>query len=293
MKRKIVFILLVLAACSVNEKGKETIFVTILPQKYFIERIAQNDFEIKVMIPPGQSPATYEPLPQQLLELDNAEAYFTIGVPFETVWIDRIKSNNSGLPIFSTREGITLRKTESFTELDGIAGHTRESDHVHHEFDPHIWLSPSLVKIQAENIYNGLVKINPSNKDRYAKNLRLFRSELNDLRNRIDSILAPAASREILVYHPAWGYFADEFNLKQVPIEIGGKEPGIKQLAAVIKLAKERGVKALYVQRQFAAQSAKAVADEIDLKIIYLDPLAENYPENLISIANLIRENQL
>ncbi len=248
--------------------------------KYFVERIGGRHFDVQVLVGPGQSPATYEPTPRQMAKLNDAIVYFRIGVPFENVWLDRIKNANPDMQVVDTRKGIELRE---------ISRHSHDQDSGAHEGikDPHIWLSPSLVKYQARTICDALIEISPAQRDEFNDGLTSFIDDLDNLSLEIKNKLSELKSRNFMVFHPSWGYFADEFNLEQIPIEIEGKEPGAKELAAIIDYAKEQNIKVIFTQAQFSQRSAKAIAEEIGGKVIAIDSLDEDYINNLRKVASM------
>lgn len=287
--KKIILIFLVISLIFINQcKKSETqkiITVSILPQKYFTERIVGDKFYINVMVGPGREPHDYEPLPKQMISLSDSQLYLSIGVPFEDQLLKKIPDINSSVKIIKTQEGITLRNLSN------------NEDHDLHEYDskeikdPHIWLSPKLVKIQAENIYNAVLSIDPENKEFYENNLKKFLSDLDELSKKISAAFSGIKKKEFMVFHPAWGYFADEFGLKQIPIELEGKEPTPKQLSQIINSAKEKKIKVIFVQKQFSTNSAKALAKEINAAVVTIDPLSEDYLNNLKNIADTIIKN--
>ncbi|MBN1948437.1 MAG: zinc ABC transporter substrate-binding protein [Candidatus Cloacimonetes bacterium] len=297
MKEVLSWALLVLiipgfTGCSKSVSNKEKIvFVSILPQKYFVERIAGDLVQVEVMVQPGHNPATYEVTPVQLSKLQKASLYFRVGVPFEKAWLSKLKEVNPNLQIIDTRLGMPLR---AMPDLEGIHAllQGRADDHNHHgEKDPHIWLSPELVKIQAETIYLALAELLPGNREIMEQNLLAFKSELVELQKEIRNLLDGLTNRKFLVFHPSWGYFAEEFGLIQIPIEIEGKAPVARELAAIIDLARQHDIRVVFVQKQFSTMEAQAVAETIKGKVIRIDPLAENYLTNLRQIAYSFREN--
>ena len=282
----VILILGLLSICSLGAEAATrplSIFVSILPQRYFVQRIAGSTAQVSVMVRPGADPVTYEPSPRQMAELAGAQAYLRIGVPFEEAWLGKIKKSYPGLAIIDTRQGITLRHIE---------GHHHEQDQGHESgdmaMDPHIWLSPRLVKRQAETIYKTLVALNPSQKEAYTENYREFTQDLEKVDQEIGSIIGDGQGRKFLVFHPAWGYFADEYGLCQIPIEVAGKEPTAKELAQTIDLARRENIKVIFVQSQFDTKPAEAVARAVGGKVVQIDPLAEDYLANLVAIAKAI-----
>lgn len=249
------------------------VFVSILPQKYFVEHIGGKQVVVSVMVEPGQSPETYEPTPRQMVALSQARLYFSIGVPFEDTWMKRIRDANPALRVVPMQRGIALLP---LTGPSGELGGT----------DPHVWTSPRRVKIMAATIRDALIETDPAHRGNYESNYRAFITELDALDQNIQSILQSAKGRSFLVFHPAWGYFAKDYGMRQIPIEAEGKEPGAKALARVIDLGKEEGVKAIFVQAQFSRRTAETIATEIGARVVAVNPLAENYPQNLLHVAH-------
>jgi len=268
-----------------GEKTKIPVFVSILPQAYFLERIGGSHVDVEVLIGAGQSPHSYEPTPKQMAKLATAKAFFSIGVPVEKGVLRKIRQSHKQLVIVETQQGITYRY---------LAGHDHEHGEAHgkdhkpegkKDPDPHIWMAPRLVKIQARNIYEALNRLDPAHKQEYAANMRAFDADLDRVDARISRALAPFKGRKMYVFHPSFGYFTDAYGLIQVPIEIEGKEPGARQLAKLIDRAKKDRVKVMFVQPQFSARSAEAVAKAIGGVVVPIDPLARDYLANLDSIA--------
>ena len=238
---------------------KIQIAVSILPQINFVEKIGQDKVQVFAMIPPGASPATYEPTPGQLRDLSQAKMYVRIGhIPFEKAWMNKIMDASKGMKLVDSSQGIE------------IIGN-----------DPHIWLSPKLVKIQAENIYNGLVAIDPKNKDYYAENKNKFIQEIDNLNKEIATTLTGINSSKFMIFHPSWGYFAKDYGLEQIPIEIEGKEPSADDIFKLIETAKANGIKVIFAAPQFSTKSAEVIAKEIGGKVIFVDPLARDYTTNM------------
>ncbi len=281
-------LLLLFNGCSETAKlPKKKIAVSILPQKFFVEQIVGNNFEVTPMVRPGMSPSTYEPLPKQLMELKETELFFRIGVPFEDVWIKRIAETNPQMKIIDTREGLKLRKVEA----------NEESEHANHqhksgEYDPHIWLSTSLVKKQCQTILNSLIQLDKTNENLYTENYNNFMSALDSVTFEIEQQFQNVSNKNFIVFHPAWGYFADQFGLQQYPIELEGKEPSPAELRRIIRFAKQERITTIFVQKQFSSTAAEAIAKEIDGKVIKIDPLSEDYLDNLMEIAKALSENK-
>ena len=252
------------------------VFVSVLPQKFFVERIAGEHAKVEVMVGSGQSPETYEPSPKQLLKLATAKVYFSIGVPFEKVWMPHMSSVNDHLAIVD----LSTRATAYYNDDQSIDEHTLE--------DPHIWVSPVLAKLSAEQIMETLVKIDPGNAENYQENYHKLEKELDDLDQKIRQSLTGHEKKSFLVMHPAWGFFAKTYDLEQIAIEHEGKSPSAKSLHKLIKRAEDEKIKVVFIQDQHSSRMAETVASAIGAKVVKLDPLAENYIENIRKVATEI-----
>lgn len=276
--------------------------VSIIPQKYFVEQIAGDTLDVNIMVSKGASPATYEPKPRQMSDLQKSDIYFAIGVPFEKVWVNKFKSLYPKLTFIQTDYGIKKLKMkahhhheeEHHDEHAKHDDHAKEhEDHDHHAGrpDPHIWLDPVLVKAQATTIAKALIKKYPKNKALYEKNLESFLKRLDGLNEEFKNLLKEKKGKTFLVYHPAWGYFAHRYELDQEAIEIEGKEPKPKALQEIINEAKEDGVHIIFVQPQFSQKSAKVIASGINGKVVAIDPLAQDWEKGLRKSANALAKS--
>lgn len=283
--------LIILFTLNVYTYDKPLVFVSIVPQKYFVQQIVQDLVDVRVMVQPGASPATYEPKPRQMVDLSKSKAYFAIGVPFENAWLKKIAAANPIMKVVHTDQGI--RKIPMAARLSpGKAaehsgeGQRREEDHHGHSgLDPHIWLSPTLVKTQTRIILTVLQEIDPSHRSIYESNYNQFVASIDALDAQLKTIFAGSAGHRFMVFHPAWGYFADAYGLEQIPIEIDGKNPKPAQLKATIELAREKGIQIIFVQPQFSKKSAELIAREIGGQVAVADPLAEDWSANLRDMA--------
>ena len=283
MKRSIA--VLVLLLLSGSAWAAPSVFVTIAPQKYFVDKISGGKAVVSVMVEPGANPHSYEPKPRQMAALASASVYFTIGDSFDQTWLARIVSANPGITVVHTAMGI-----EKISMIDDHDGHSHkgEAAHNHGTLDPHIWLDPALVKIQAAHIRHGLSKVDPDNAEEYATNAEAFMRELDELDAELRTILAvlPEDRRTFLVFHPSWGYFARAYGLNQASIEVEGKEPSPKDMARIIAMGKKTGARVVFVQPQFSEKSANVIARQIGAQVVRLDPLAADWSENLLKAAH-------
>jgi zinc transport system substrate-binding protein len=264
------------------QAGKKlAVFVSIPPQKYFLQQIGRQRVDVQVMVQPGASPATYEPKPRQMAAISRTHIYFAIGVPFEKIWLKKIAAANPDMQVVHTDQGIQkIPMAANYAESE----QHREKNQPG-EFDPHIWLSPSLVMIQARTILNALVEIDPDHRAVYETNTKVFLSKLEALDADFKNMFAGKQGFEFLVFHPSWGYFARSYGLQQVPIEIEGKDPKPAQLKALIEHAKKKHINVIFVQPQFSSRSAELVANEIGGHVIFADPLASDWSGNLREVA--------
>lgn len=253
------------------------VFVSVLPLKYFVERIGGEHVDVSVMVPPGRSPATYDPAPRQMATLSNASIYYRIGVPFERSWIKRIADLNPEMRIVNLQEGMNLRTLDNHRH--------EKSNQAIEEKDPHLWTDPGQVKIMAGKILDTLSEMNPAARDEFAENYRVFLLDLDQLDRFIKERLKDVKQRTFLVFHPSWGYFAEAYDLQQLTIESQGKEPGPRALAQTIEMAKKENIRIIFVQQQFSKKTAETVARAIGGTVVTVDPLAEDYIANMRSTA--------
>jgi len=284
MFRKILFLTLLACQffqiCYASESNVNNIFVSILPQKYFAERVAGEHVKVSVMVGNGKSPATYEPTPKQMALLDNSQLYFKIGVPFESIWIDAISELNPDLEIIECCTELITRHDEG----NSLEQNAKEE----HAMDPHIWTSPVNAKYIALKMKNALIDSYPVYAKEFEINYSRLMEDLDRLDQDIKSSLAHLENRYIVVSHPSWGYYAEAYNLTQVPIEVEGKEVHAKSLAKLIEFARSKDINRVFVQKQFNKNSAEIIAREIAADVIELDPLAEDYIANLYYVTDAI-----
>jgi len=246
------------------------VVVSVAPQAYFVERIAGPAVDVRVMIPPGASPTTYEPTMDQMTALDRASLYVKVGhpaFPFERAWLDKLLEGASGIKVLDGSVGIAI------------------DDH-----DPHLWLSPRSAELIAAGIARELGSLFPAEKSSFERNLGRFRSELAALDREIRDKLDGLEHKRFLIFHPAWGYFAREYGLTQVAVEHGHKEANPADLRDVIQHARAEGVKVIFVQPQISRASAELIAGEIGGEVVVLDPLAADWAKEMRHAAAVIGE---
>lgn len=266
--------------------------VSILPQKYFVEKVGGEWVAVSVMVEPGVDPHVYDPKPQQMVSLGKAQIYFAVGIPFEEAWLERFSATNPRMLMVHTEVGIEKLPMDVH-DHDEEHGKNRPSHKTvpqngprHDSRDPHLWLSPVNAMIQARNIFHALMNADPEHASTYETNYKNFMKELLELDlELLHSFQGQTGSREFMVFHPAWGYFAAAYGLRQTPVEVEGKEPKAADLQRLIQYAKDHEIKAIFVQPQYSTASAKVLAQAIGAQIIVADPMAEEWAKNLREVA--------
>lgn len=253
--------------------------VTIVPQRNFVKAVAGDKSDVIVMIPPGYSPGNYAPRPSELTKFSEAQIYFSIGVPADVQNIlPKVKQFNPDIKVVKLAEKVG-QKYENRQFPSGSR-------------DPHIWLSPQRVIYMIEIIKDELIKLDPANEDFYKNNAKNYIEKIRETDQRIREIIKDKDSKYMLVYHPSFGYFAEEYNLEMVSIEEGGKEATAKHLQEIIDFAKENNIKKIFYQAEIDSRQTEAISEEIEAELIKLDPLAEDYLDNLIEMAKKIRGDE-
>lgn len=278
-------------ACGSKQTEGKIVTVTIEPQRFFAEKIAGDKFTVNCIVPVGQSPETYDPTPKQMVQVGKSDAYLRIGsIGFEQVWMEKIQENNPDLTVFDLSEGM------SFVEGEETCTHHHEHAHEHHHpaggVDPHIWSSIEGAKVVAWNTLNAFIQLDKENTAYYWKNYTTLLAEIEQTADQIKQILEPLESRSFIIYHPALTYFAHEFGLKQLCIEMDGKEPSPAQLKELIKTAKEHGVKVVFIQQEFDQKNAELIAKETGCRLVVINPLDYQWSKELIHIAKALVDEQ-
>ena len=318
MKKSILFLITLIFLLNFTGCGKKetpvtekpSVSVSILPLKYFTERICGDNYEINVLLPPGANPHMFEPQPSAIISLAGSSALFIVGeLEFEKAWLERFKSVNKDLAVIITSEGTDLisytgcshEHNKHDHRHDCSHGHKHDHEHKNHDqchddhhhdhegTDPHIWMSPKEVKVIANNIFSYFVAADPENSDFYTNNLNAFLKDIQKLDMQIRTVTKDIEAREFIIYHPALSYFARDYGFKETAIEIDGKEPSPKQIIDLINKAKEHNIKTVFVQKQFDRRAAQTIADEIGGTVTEIDHLSDDWINNLRTIARTLQ----
>ena len=287
----LVLVLLFVVSCNQTNETKPTVSVTIEPQRYFVEKIAGDNFKVNTIVPPGTSPEAYDPTPSQMVALGKSLLYFKVGyLGFERAWGKTLEENNANVVVVNTSNEIVLIEGEDHSiEIDG---HLYVDGHDHDGIDPHIWSSPKSALIMAENMLNALVKVDVENQKFYRENFKALQVEIIETDKKITTLLENAPVKSFIIYHPALGYFARDYNLTQYSIEFEGKSPSPQQLKQMIDFAHEQGIKTIFVQKGFDMKNAESLAKEVGASVHSIDPLSYNWSEELIKIAEILANNE-
>jgi zinc transport system substrate-binding protein len=304
---KVILSLLMVIAVGCGEADRQSarkpvVFVSVLPQAYFAERIAGDAIDVEVLVRPGDNPHTYEPTPKEVVRISQANALLTAEMPFEKALVRKLSAED-GLTIINVLDGIETHPfAEDHDDHEGDAHHDQEEhdhddhgdhghhDHAHGEMDPHVWMSPRLASQMAGNIARALIEIAPEHRETFQANLADLQADLKALDHEIATSLAPLKGKTFYVFHPAFGYFAQRYGLRQEAVEIGGKQPGPRHVKELVDRARREGVRVIFVQPQFSDRAARTIAEQIGGAVVPIDPLGKNYIENMRTIATTIRD---
>ncbi|MDR1105159.1 MAG: zinc ABC transporter substrate-binding protein [Treponema sp.] len=253
--------------------GGPVVAVSILPQDWFVSRVSGGRARTVVLAGPGQNPHTYEPSPKQMAGLAGAGVWILSGAEFETGLRPRVAALFPGLRIVDGTEGVVFRRLEEHDDDDHDEGNGG--------FDRHTWLGRNPAKILASHIRDALIVLDPDNADFYRRNCQTLTDEIDAEFDRLGKELAPLRGRAVFVYHPSFGYFLDEFGIKQEAVETGGKEPGPRDLGRLIEKAKREKAAVIFVQAQFPANAAATAARAAGAELVPLDPLDPDWSGNI------------
>ena len=253
------------------------VIVGIDPQLYFVKQLGGELVTVTSLLPSGSFHGVYEPNAAQMKKLSEAQMFVRSRVEYEEAWWSKIQAANQEMLVVDATAGIEfLKGHHHHDEQDAEEDETKETGD-----DPHVWLSPRLAKIQIEHIYEGLITVDPENEAAYASNKHGLLKAVDELDRKIRAQLAELDTRTFMVFHPAWSYFAAEYDLKQIAIEAEGKEPSAAELAEFIKIAQEEQVKVIFVQPQTSSRTANIIAKQIGAKVELLDPMSADWLKNL------------
>ncbi len=279
----IISLILTMSACQTQTSttnDKLTVVVSVVPQATFVYKIAGDLVEVVTIIPPGNSPANYQPSAREMGQLSIASIYFTLEMPTEKANIlPKVTDFNKDITIINLHT--LVEKTYPMLT----------SGHDHHEgedVDPHIWLSPKRAILMVQEIAKQLGIIDPTNKSIYEENAIRYIEEINNVDKEISEITSQLQQKTFLIYHGSYTYFANDYNLEMIAIEIEGKQATASDLQQVIDIAREKNIKTIFYQDEFDDQQANTIASEIGGSVIKAMPLSPDYLESLLAFANAL-----
>lgn len=282
--------LLIAAACGgVPEPTPSAVVravVAIEPQRSWVQRIGGEHVAVTVLVARGQEPEIYEPTPRQMIEVAEADVLFTMGLPFEAGLVSRLAATAPGLKVVDL-----VSNVDRLPMPGGHHHHGSGHRHTTGEPDPHVWLDPVRVHGMAAAILEALDGLAPLYSAEFRAGFGTLIADLRAADERCRTLLAPFAGREMLVFHPAFGYFAERYDLIQTPIEVAGREPTPRELAATMERARKAGVRTVFVQPEFASGSARMVAEAIGGRVVVLDPLAGDTAATVEEMARAVAES--
>ncbi|MBC7076488.1 MAG: zinc ABC transporter substrate-binding protein [Syntrophomonadaceae bacterium] len=273
---------IIVTGCSENLSSKATsgsgqdkkplAAVSIIPQNTFVKAVAGDLVDTVVMVPPGASPANYAPSPRELEQLSKADLYFSIGIPAEEANIlPKLPDINKHIKVVD----LAAEVGEVYPLRYYSPGNP----------DPHIWLSPKRVKVIVNVIARELSSIDPENKDIYQANARIYGEKLDQLDQKIRTALQELPNKTFIIFHPALGYFAEDYGLEMISIEKEGKKATAENIQQIIDLARAQNIRVIFYQASITSKQAETIAEEIGGYTEQVDPLAPDYIENLEKIA--------
>lgn len=266
-----------------QEEGRRTLVVSIEPMRFLVESIAGDLFEVECMVPHGNSPETYEPLPDQLMSVAQSDAYFRVGpIGFEQTWMERLSASAPTMQVLDMSEGISFIQEEA-----AHAGHHHAGGR-----EPHIWTSPRNVRLIAANVYQALCRLSPADSAGFRQRWSHLDSLLIDTDCRIQKLLADSRGESFLIYHPTLSYFARDYGLHQLCVEERGKEPSPSHLKRLIEEAGLQQVRVIFVQREFDTRHAEVVAKETGCRVVTIDPLSYDWVDEMLKVAQELAKKE-
>jgi len=265
---------ILLLACKA-QSAQWTVFVSVPPQMEAVQKIAGENVQLEVLVPPGMNPENYTLNAKRISSLSRADAVFLIGVAFEKVLRSRLEGTLKAGVLIDTREGMTLRQME-------------EHDHGGHGWDPHAWLNPENMQVHARHVEQALSRLDPERRELYQQRCEAYCRELQSLKQQLDAMLGKFNGRKVLVVHPAFGYLLDIYGIGQLAVEQDGKEPGARRLSELLRTAKSENHRVIFTQPQFSDKSARILMQNLKGSIVSLDPLPEQYSQGMLKLAQAL-----
>lgn len=276
--------LLSLAACQSADVAAEpsettpalTVAVGIVPEAAFVEAVAGDLVSVVTMVPPGSSPANYQPTAAEMQALSDASIYFTLQMPTEKANIlPKVTEFNENIQIVDLRAAAAA--VYPLLSGDGEELDASATDSV----DPHLWLSPKRAMVMVQTIADQLSAVDAANKDTYQANAADYIAQLTALDTEIQTAVSALTNKSFLIYHAAYGYFAHDYGLTMIALENEGKQATAEDLQSVIDYAKQNQITTVFYQEEFDDSQAATVAEEIGGVVQKVAPLSSDYIQGL------------
>jgi zinc transport system substrate-binding protein len=283
------------AAAENTADGGITVAVGIVPEETFVKAVAGDLVSIVTLIPPGNSPANYQPTAMEMQALSDAAIYFTLQMPTEQANIlPKVADFNPDIKIVDLREAVAavypLLNTGEEEEHE-TGEHETDGQHHHGGIDPHVWLSPKRAKVMVQTIADELSAIDSGNKDVYQANAADYIAQIDALDAEIQEKVSTMSNLTFLIYHGAYSYFADDYGLTMIAIEIAGKQATAEELQHVIDLARENSITTVFYQEEFDDSQAATVAEEIGGAVEKAAPLSVDYIQGLEDFVSALAQS--
>lgn len=262
---------------------KPTVVVSIEPLRYFVEAIAGEHYEVVTLVPPGSSPETYDPTPDKLIRMNEAEAYIRLGMmPFEQTWLKRMAESVPHLPTLDAAEGVAY--------IEDACTHDHGDGTHEHTYDLHVWTSAQNGRLIAQNVAHFMVKLDSAKAEHYQRRCDSLIAHIDNIDAKIRQQLKNVKHRTFGIYHPALGYYAKAYGLTQLAVEDGGKEPSVARMGELVNACRRDSVRIIFVQREFPMTKVSALAKEVGARTIEINPLNAAWDEEMLRTATLLSE---
>ena len=276
---------LLLAAClllptacqrKTAQDSRPVVTVSIEPLRHMVEQLVEDRYRVVTLMPQGASPESYEPTPRQMVELAESRMLFCVGtLGFEKTRLKQMAETASQVPVVRLDQGL-----ETLTEPDGHADG--------HDTDPHVWMSPDNMCHMVDNACQALCLLDSAHAPRYRqlaeKQKAVYRKTDSDMQRSLKEL----AHRTFLIYHPALGYFAHRYGLKQLAVEQEGKEPSAAYLQQLSNRCRAEGVRVVFISKEHNGRAARRMAETMGARIVEINPLSDDVNSQFYQIADAL-----
>lgn len=258
-------------------QSKPTVVVTVAPQAAFVREVAGDKVNIVTVLPPGANHETYSPPPQDMAQISSASLYLALGLPPERANIlPKAAEMNRNMKVVDVQAEVAGSYAPRFFAPD--------------DQDPHIWISPKRAVVMVRMTARELGVLDPANREIYDANAKRYIDQIEAVDRELQEMFKNKTDRTFIVYHPAFGYFADDYNLTMVALEEEGKEADPRRMREVIDMAREKGLKIIFYQEDIDGRQSRTFAEELGGRAEKVSPMATDYIDNLKRMARAFAE---